>query len=163
MKTRSRLLTTLGAGAALATLVACGGGGGGEQPATPEYDAYLYRHSVMLLLDNKARIVNGMYRGEIALDEDVFVKATRDLASLANMMLDGFENETLVPESRTELEAWQNWNDFKAKADALIDGANALAQAAATGGFDGAKSHVETATRTCGQCHRIYRAAKKDG
>lgn len=161
MKTRSRHLTTFGMGLVLATLAACGGGGGSDED-TPEFMAYEVRHSVMHLLEYNTRIINNMYRGETEVDEAAFLKATQNLAALAGMIYDGFDNQTIVPESRAKPDIWENWDDFKSKGDALIDGANALAQATETGGFEAAKSQVEGAVSTCNSCHRPYRASEAE-
>jgi cytochrome c556 len=163
MKTRARIISLLGTGIALATLSACGGGGGMvEYPDTPDYNAFVYRHSVMHLLENKTLIINDMYHEKRPVDEQLFVKTTQDMAALANMMLDGFQDKTIVPESRTKPEAFTNMDDFKLKANALIDGANALAEAAKSGGYAAAKPMIDAAVKSCGQCHRSYRAAEDD-
>jgi cytochrome c556 len=156
MKTSSSILTTTMVIAGFAALTACGAGG--SDPETPEFEAFKYRDSVMHLLEDKTLIINQMYREQVPLDEEIFVEATQDLAALANMMLDGFENQTLVPESRADPAIWENWDDFEARANNLIEGASALAEAASTGGFAAARGFVEGAVGTCGSCHNRYRA-----
>jgi len=161
MMVTDRILAGLGACMAFSLLAACGGGGGAN-PETPEYEAYEYRDSVMHLLEAKATIINEMFREQRPLDEAVFAEAAQDLAALSNMMLDGFESSTLVPESRSKPEIWSNMADFESKADALIEGADALAAAAATGGFAAAQQYVQGTISSCGGCHRSYRAAEDD-
>ncbi len=109
MMIRAKILNTLGAGTMLAALAACGGGGGPSyDPDSPEGSAYIYRHAVMELASAKATILLEMAREERELDEAAFVEAAGDLAALAGMMIDGFENETLVAESRTDPSVWEN-------------------------------------------------------
>jgi cytochrome c556 len=160
MKTRSRILTTTTALFAVATLAACSGGG--TDPEAPGFAAYKHRDSVMHLLAEKTLVINGMAREEIELDEAEFVAATRHLAALSEMMLEGFEDQTLVAESRTEPAVWENWDDFESKANALVDAANDLAQAAASGGFEAARGSVQDTVSNCGSCHRAYRAPEDE-
>jgi cytochrome c556 len=164
MKIRSTILTTtviLG----FATLAACGGGGGSD-PETPEFEAYKYRDSVMHAASTKMALINGMAREQIPLDEAKFVKATADLKALAGMMLEGFENKTLVPESMTEPAVWENWDDFQSRMNNLVTAADALAMAAANGGFQAARGLVTASpggtSSNCGGCHTTYRKRDDD-
>lgn len=159
MKIRSRIITILSTGFACASLTACGGGGGGPSydPESPEGEAQMYRNSVMELARQKSGLLLAMANEEIARDDAVFVKAANDLAAIAAMMPDGFENQTLVAESRTSPDVFDNWSDFESKLDALIDATAALAAAADSGGFAGAQAMVRTTTGNCGNCHRPYR------
>lgn len=163
MMIRAKILNTLGAGTMLAALAACGGGGGPSyDPDSPEGSAYIYRHAVMELASAKATILLEMAREERELDEAAFVEAAGDLAALAGMMIDGFENETLVAESRTDPSVWENWDDFESKMNDLVTAAAGLAEAAETGGFAAAQGLVSETTQNCGACHRPYRMAEAE-
>jgi cytochrome c556 len=141
----------------LTALTACGGGGPSYDPDSPEGKAYVYRDSVMEVADAKARLLVGMVREEIELDEAVFAKATADLAALSTMMIYGFENKTLVEESRTDPAVWENWDDFKDKVDSLVQATAELADTAEKGGFAAAQGLVQPTVQNCGGCHRSYR------
>lgn len=159
MKIRATILKLMGASALLAALSACGGASGPSyDPESPEGSAQRYRDSVMELARQKSTVLLGMAREEMALDEAVFVEAAEDLAALSSMMADGFENETLVAESRTDPAVWENRADFDEKLDALVTATAELAEAARTGGFAAAQGMVQSATsQNCGSCHRAYR------
>ena len=149
----------LGAGIGFALLTACGGGMGGPQfdPESPGGEAYLYRESIMTLVADKMGLIGGMAREEIPLDEAKFVKATHDLAALSGMLMEGFENDTIVPGSRSMPDIWSNMDDFKAKAMDFETAAKGLAAAADSGGFASAQGLVQGTAGTCGGCHRSYR------
>lgn len=153
----SNASTWLGVGALLAALSACGRAGPPYDPDSPEGKAYVYRHAVMELADAKARLLAGMAREELTLDEPAFVKAAVDLAALSTMMIDGFENRTLVDESRTDPSVWENWDDFRAKLDGLIKASAQLEEAATSQGFAAARELVQPTLQHCGSCHRPYR------
>jgi cytochrome c556 len=159
MNTRSKIQTII-AIFGFVTLAACGGGGGSD-PETPEYQAYEFRDSVMHAASTKMALINGMAREQIPLDEAAFVKATADLKALSGMMLEGFENPTLVPESMAEPAIWENWDDFEARMNNLITATDALAAAAANGGFQAARGLVTASaggtSSNCGGCHTTYR------
>jgi cytochrome c556 len=156
MKKTSGILTMMGAAFGFLLLTACGGGGMVEDDS-PEYQAYEYRHSVMHLAADRMGMIGGMAREEIPLDEDAFVAATAQLAALASMNLDGFENDTLVAASRSLPDIWQNMDDFEQKNADFVEATQSLADAAANGGFAAAQGLVQGTAGTCGACHRAYR------
>jgi cytochrome c556 len=147
-----------GIGVGFLLLTGCGGGGMPADADTPEGQAFAYRHAVMEVLANKTATIGGMAREEIPLDEAVFTKATADLAALAGMVTEGFDTEGIATGSRATPEIWSNWDDFVAKAGDLEQAAQALADAAATGGFSAAQGMVQGTVGNCGGCHRSYRA-----
>lgn len=152
------------AGTTAALLAACGGGGASGpsfDPQSPEGAAYVYRQAVMDLVNVKGRLMLSMAREEVEIDEAAFVEAAQDFAALSAMMIDGFENETLVAESRTDPAVWENWSDFEAKIEALEQASAELADAATSGGFDAARGLVQTTMRSCGDCHNPYRVSEE--
>jgi len=157
--TRATILRTLTTGFALATLAACGGG---SDPNSPEFQAYEQRDAVMHEMGDAILVLNDMSREQIPVDDAAFRTAAQDLSASAARMLDGFQNQTIVPESRTMPEVFQNWDDFVAKTEALQEAASALAAAAASGGFAEGRGLVEGARNSCGSCHRVYRAPEDE-
>lgn len=154
----NKALKILGTVSGLALLAACGGGGPQFDAESPEGQAYLFRDSLMTLVADKMATLGGMAREEIPLDEEQFVKDASDLAALAGMTLEGFETEGLVAPSRSLPEIWSNWDDFQQKAMDFQEAAEALADAAQSGGFAAAQGMVQGTAGTCGGCHRTYRA-----
>jgi cytochrome c556 len=147
----------LGAITLLAALAACGADGRSYDPDSPEGEAYVYRHSVMELIDAKARLLVGMVRQEIPLDEGLFAKAAADLAALSAMTGYGFENRTLVEGSRTSPAVWENWDDFQRRLSDFVQATAELADAVEKGGFGAAQGLVQPTMQNCGGCHRPYR------
>jgi cytochrome c556 len=124
--------------------------------------AYMERHEAMEELGEAILVLNDMSAEEIPVDEDAFLGAARTIATGAGTLLDHFENQTIVPESRAKPEIWQNWDDFVAKNDALVTASNALVEAASSGGFAAGRSLVAPMRDTCGGCHRPYRGPEKE-
>lgn len=155
MNNTSKIFTLTGAAFGLLLLAACGGAMVEDDSA--EYQAYQYRESLMTLAANRMALIGGMAREEVPLDEAAFVEATTQLAALATMTLDGFENQTLVAASRTLPDVWENWDDFQQKNADFVEATQGLADAAADGGFAAAQGLVQGTAGTCGGCHRMYR------
>lgn len=153
-------LTTAATVASLALVAACGGSGAPELEESPEAEAYLYRNGVMEVAAYKARLIVGMAREEIPLDEARFVQATQDLAAVSGMVLEGFMPEGLVGPSRAEPAIWENWEDFEQKAQAFNEAAEMLAQTAEQGGFEAARGLAQDTVGTCSDCHSPYRASE---
>jgi len=162
MKSPATILRTLVAAALVAALTACGGGSGSTDTNSAEYLAYMERHEAMEALGEAILVLNDMVAEEIPVDEAAFLGAARTIATGAGTLLDHFENQTLVYESRTMPEVWQNWSDFTAKNDALVAASNALVAAASSGGFAAGRNLVAPMRDTCGACHRPYRGPEKE-
>jgi cytochrome c556 len=156
---RVKNLKALLTGFALAALTACGGG---TDPNSPEYQAFMQRDAVMEELGEAILPLNQMSQEEIPVDEQVFLESARTLAARAGDLLDGFDNQTLIPESRVTADIWANWDDFVAKNDAMIEAANALVAAAESGGFAAGRDLVRPLRDSCGNCHRPYRGPEPD-
>jgi cytochrome c556 len=158
MKRASSASTWVGTAAAVFLLAGCGGGGGGAEDDSPEGQAYQYRHAVMELAAAKNAILGGMSRGEIPDDQALFTKAAGDLAVLAGMVTEGFEQEGIAAGSRALPDIWTNMADFEQKAADMQTAVSAVAQAAQSGNFARAKELAGDVGPTCGGCHRPYRA-----
>jgi cytochrome c556 len=150
----------LTAAGALAALSACGGGG--SDPNTPEFQAFMQRDATMAELGEAILPLNEMSNEEIPVDEAVFLDSARRIAAAAENARQGFDNETIVPESRAKPEIWANMADFEAKAADLQTAAAALLTAAKSGGFAAGRSLVAGVRDTCGACHRPYRGPEPE-
>lgn len=162
MNTSARILATIGTGIACIGLTACGGGGGGSDTSSPEYQAFVERDAFMNELGDAILVINDMAAEEIPVDEAAFRQAVDTIATQAPMLVSHFENQTIVPESRTKPEVFANWDDFVAKNDALVTAANALRTATASGGFAAGRPLVPAMRDTCGSCHRAYRGPEPE-
>jgi cytochrome c556 len=152
--------TLLGVSVVPFLVISCGGTGGGttaEAPDTPEQRAFVYRTSLMQTIQYKVAQVRGMEQGEIPVNEATAVKHTRDIATLAGMITEGFIPNSAVEGSGALPEVWTNMADFQQKAADLQNAAQALADAAAANGFEASKGMVQAVSQGCGGCHRPYR------
>jgi cytochrome c556 len=145
-------------------LVACGQGGGPAQTAddTPEGQAFQFRQSVMRTIAYKVAAARAMAQGEAPVDEALFVKHARDVATLASMIPEGFIPNSAVEGSAALPDVWTNMADFQQKAADLQNAAQSLADAAAANGFEAAKGMVQAVGQTCGACHRPYRRRQEE-
>ena len=157
---KKMIATVLGVSDVSFTAISCGGTGGGaaaEGPATPESEAFQYRTALMNTIAYKVAQVRGMEQGEIPVNEATAVKHTRDIATLAGLITEGFIPNSAVEGSAALPEVWTNMADFQQKAADLQNAAQALADAAAANGFEASKGMVQAVSQGCGGCHRPYR------
>ena len=152
-------MIAIAASVALTALAGCGGGGAPAEDDSPAGQAYSYRHAVMELIAAKMGTVGGMARGDIPDDQAAFTKAAADLVTLSGMISEGFETEGVPAGSRSLPDIWSNMADFQAKAQDTVNAVTAVANAAQSGNFAGAKELAGNIGGTCGGCHRPYRAA----
>jgi cytochrome c556 len=139
-------------------VVSCGGQApGAAADDTPEMAAFHYREAVMNAVAYKVAQARGMAQGEIPVDEALFAKHARDVATLASMIPEGFIPNSAVEGSAALPEVWTNMADFKQKAADLQNAAQALADAVGANGFESAKGMVQAVGQACGGCHRPYR------
>jgi cytochrome c556 len=169
MKTSARILASMGMGIACTALAACSGGegdgtaaaggSGGDSAAQQAFEA---RDAYMHELGDAIVVLNEMASEERPADDAAFLAAARTIADRAPDMLDHFENQTIVAGSRTKPEIFANWADFTAKHGAFVTAANALAEAASSGGFAAGRPLVAPLRDSCGGCHRPYRGPDPD-
>jgi cytochrome c556 len=165
MKTSASILASIGTGIACTALVACGGGeggGGGSGAGSAAQQAFEARDAYMHELGDAILVLNDMAAEEIPADDAAFRAAAQTIAQRAPDMLSMFENQEIVADSRTKPEVFTNWADFTAKQGALVTAANALNEAATSGGFAAGRSLVAPLRDTCGGCHRPYRGPEKE-
>ena len=168
MKTSARILASIGTGIACTALVACGGGGGGGEAGggsgsdSAAQQAFEARDAYMHELGDAILVLNEMASEERPADDAAFRAAAATIAQRAPEMLDMFENQTIVAESRTKPEVFTSWDDFTMRHSALVQAANALNAAASSGGFAAGRSLVAPLRDTCGGCHRPYRGPDPD-
>ncbi|HEX7080493.1 MAG TPA: cytochrome c [Gammaproteobacteria bacterium] len=161
MKRLPSRIAAAGAFIGMAMLAGCGGGGPAEVEDTPEGEAFVFRDAVMHAVAYKMTPIGGMARGEIPVDDAVFRKAASDVATLSGMLLEGFMPQGIPAGSRATPDIWMNWTDFEQRAKAFQDAAQAVAEAAESGGVEAARDLVRPLLDTCGGCHRTYRAPEE--
>jgi cytochrome c556 len=163
MNKSCRLLVAAAAVGVTALTAGCSGGGVDRDALaeTPEGQAFLYRDAVMTLVANKMLTLGDMARGDIPADDAVFTKAATDLATLAGMTTEGFMPQGIPAGSRAMQAIWDNWSDFETRAKNFQDAAQAVADAAQSGGLAGARDLVRPLQQTCGGCHSTYRAPEE--
>jgi cytochrome c556 len=147
----------------LLTLAACSQGPSPSAPAaaaeddSPEGQAFEYRAGLMHAVAWKVGKLNSMEMGEIPANDMMALKYSRDVASLAGMLTEGFIPNSAVKGSAALPEIWTNFPDFEQKAKDLGTAATALADGVQANGFESSKGLVPAVRQTCGGCHRPYR------
>ncbi len=103
--------------------------------------------------------IAGMAQGA-PWDAEVAERNARRIAAMATMIPEVLEYDTSDYDSidTTALDIiWANQGDIETKAQALIDNANAFADAAATGNMGQAMGAFRAFGGSCGNCHDEYR------
>ena len=103
--------------------------------------------------------IAGMAQGA-PFDAEVAERNARRIAVMATMIPEMLAVDTSEFDNieTTALDSiWDNQDDIATKAQALIDNANAFADAAATGEFSQAMGAFRAFGGSCGTCHDTYR------
>ena len=119
------------------------------------------RMELMKSLSDANKELTAMVRGKIAYDAGKAAALASQIAAHAEKMKSQFPKGSNKHPSEAKNAIWENWPDFSAKADSLKSSAATLADAAksATSGRAIARPFI-TMTRTCGDCHELYRESK---
>lgn len=89
------------------------------------------------------------------------VAPAQKIAEVAAQIADLFpQGSDTGGETSAKPEIWQNWDDFKAKADGMKLQADMLVSAAQSGDIATVKAQFEKVGAACGGCHKVYKAAK---
>lgn len=155
-----RACSRAGIAAAAIGFVFVAGCGGGQTEAddSPEGWAFRFRHAVMTVVGDKTLTIGAMARGELPADDAAFTKAAIDLAAMARMATEGFMPQGIPSGSRSLPAIWDSWSDFERRSEDFERAAQALAEAAQSGGLEAARDLVRPLQQTCGGCHSTYRA-----
>lgn len=110
-----------------------------------------------MLVFNLGPIV-GMARGA-PFDAEIAERNARRIAAMAPMITEVLAQDTRGFDVETEALdlIWDNMDDIAVKAQALIDNANAFADAAATGDQAATMGAFRAFGGSCGNCHDTYR------
>ncbi len=131
--------------------------GMGGQPAKPiEELAGNYRNGMFHGIDFNYQLMNGMYRGSVEKNDELFLKAASDLHTLSGLVTVGFVMGTQEYAKLSTDAVWDDQEDFNNKMEDFQTKAGVLATAA-EGGVDSAESDFNSLRQTCGGCHRNYR------
>ncbi|MBS25406.1 MAG: hypothetical protein CMQ28_07175 [Gammaproteobacteria bacterium] len=132
------------------------------QDMTPEEQAAAavdQRKSLFKTIRYNLGPIAGMAQGA-PFDAEVAERNARRIAVMATMIPEMLAVDTSAFDNieTTALDSiWDNQDDIAAKAEALIDNANAFADAAATGEMGATLGAFRAFGGSCGNCHDTYR------
>ena len=132
------------------------------QDMTPEEQAAAavdQRKSLFKTIRYNLGPIAGMAQGA-PFDAEVAERNARRIAVMATMIPEMLAVDTSAFDNieTTALDSiWDNQDDIAAKAQALIDNANAFADAAATGEMGATLGAFRAFGGSCGNCHDTYR------
>jgi len=127
-----------------------------EQAAAAAVDT---RKAVFKVLRTNLGPIAGMARGA-PFDAEVAERNARRIAAVASMIPEVLTHDTrgFSNFETTALDIiWENQDDFAAKAQALMDNANAFADVAAGGDMAATLGAFRQLGGSCGNCHDTYR------
>lgn len=123
------------------------------------------RKAVMKLNGFYMGQLGAMAKGKMAYDASTAQGAAAGLLALASidtskMWLKGSGNDMLGTKTRAKPEIWSTYPEVANKAKALTAALENLVLVAGTG-LDGLKSGIGAVGKSCGGCHKPFRAKKK--
>ena len=135
---------------------------GAADPAVEK--AIKSRKAQMVLYSWNLGRVSAMAKGQAPYDAKVAQGAADNLVALVNMDSAGLwtkgSDATAMPgKTRAKAEIWSTYPDVVEKSKAMKDAAAGLA-AAAGNGLDALKAAVGPVGKSCGGCHKPFRAPK---
>ncbi len=145
----------LAAAAALAACIGCGAALAQDKPA----DVIKYRQNVMKSIAAVFGDIQAVAKGEVSFVAHVPALATH-MSQMAAIMPAAFPRGTGrdANETRAKPEIWADWDKFAAAAKAMGTETAKMAQIAAGGDRAAIGAQVAEIGKTCGGCHRPYRA-----
>ena len=130
-----------------------------KSPQELAQDAVEVRQSVFKLLDAHMKPIAAMARGRQPFDAALAQKNSERIGQLAAMIPDVFATDTRGFEVKTIAldKIWDNMDDFKQHAQALIEKAAAFNKAAQSGDMMTTMKELRPLGSACGNCHDNYR------
>jgi len=119
--------------------------------------AIKYRQSGFQMISWHVKPMGAMIQGKTDWDLALFQKHANAIASLAPLPINGFIPDSDMGDTHAKPEIWENWEDFNAKMNALIQETKTLAEVASNGNQDAIKEQFIKTAGTCKSCHKKYR------
>lgn len=85
-----------------------------------------------------------------------------NISHYATLIPDAFEKEITAGKTDAKAEAWQNWDDFVAKANTLNEAGATLAASAEGGDMRAMMANVKALGEACRGCHNEYRKPEEE-
>jgi cytochrome c556 len=130
-------------------------------PPNPDKTAIETRQAVFKLIANQNGPIGAMFRPGGTFDAAVAARNAERVKVLAGMIPELFARDTRAfkdAPTRSLEGIWTSQADFKAKADALVAAADAVAVAAKSGDKDATQKANGEIGKACGACHDAFRA-----
>jgi cytochrome c556 len=118
------------------------------------------RSAFMKGIGGHMKALGAVAKGEAKADAGTVVHAM-SLQTLALAVQQMFPEGSGGGTTRAKPEIWQEWDKFSAAADAMIDATPALVAAAQTGDAGAIGAALGGVGKTCGGCHKPFRAPEK--
>jgi cytochrome c556 len=90
-------------------------------------------------------------------DMETISTEAKAIADWAKVMHEFFPDGSDMGDTKARPAIWENWDDFLAKATANQDAALTLAELAAAGDQDALPGAFGALSKTCGDCHKLYK------
>ena len=124
---------------------------------TKAEDAVEYRKSVFHVIAWNFGPMVAMVKGEMEYDAEAFTLRAERMSVLSSQALEGFLPDTLVGDSESKPEIWENWADFEAKMGDLEETTAALAEASLSGDMATIMPAFKATGGACKACHDDYK------
>ena len=146
----------------VAAVAAVAAGIGGASAADESENVIKYRQNVMRSIGGHTGAIAAVVKGEVTFGSHVSTHAEA-IAATSQLIVDMFPEGTLTgAETRAKPEIWQDWDDFRARANDLQTAAGNLVQVV-NGGGDAAAvgAAFGEVGKACGGCHRPFRTRQE--
>jgi cytochrome c556 len=128
-------------------------------PSSDPAAAIQYRQSAYTVMVWNWAPMAAMVRGRTPWDQDEFARRAQRVATLVPMLIEGFPpGSNQGAETAAKGEIWSNFDDFRAKMQALERESAALAKVAAGGDEAATRAQFGKTAETCKACHDRYKA-----
>lgn len=101
-------------------------------------------------------VLGDMMKGEAPFDSAIAAQAKSDMAAASAEIIKKFEANEQDPVSEAAPAIWTNFEDFTAKAEAMVTAAEAIDVSS----LDGLKGSFRSVGAACKACHEAYRIEK---
>lgn len=118
------------------------------------------RTATMKALGGHMKALSGVAKGEMAASDATVVHAMA-VGEIANTITLLFPEGSATADSRSLPKIWSDWSGFEKAAADLSAAVPALVEAAKSGDQGKIGAALGAVGKTCGGCHKPYRAEKK--
>lgn len=126
-----------------------------------EIDVVKYRNNMMKAISGHMGAMGELLKGKASYAPGHLAYHAQSLSMTSTLILDAFPEGSMTGKTRAKAEIWEKWSEFEKATFDFQNETSKLATVVASGNLEMIGQQMKAVGKTCGSCHKPFRAKKK--